>query len=109
MTKETLMTKLEGTREAEDSFWVNDETLRVREEAESTPAYDLEERTARFGEAVIDFAKKIPRGPVTDRIIGQLVGAATSVGAKYIEADDSVSKKRIFEVYWHLQKGSTRN
>jgi four helix bundle protein len=55
--------------------------------------YDLEERTARFGEAVIRFAKKIPRGPDNDRIIGQLVGAATSVGANYCEADDAVSKK----------------
>ena len=55
--------------------------------------YDLEERTARFGEAVIRFTKQIPRGPANDRIIGQLVGAATSVGANYCEADDAVSKK----------------
>jgi len=56
-------------------------------------AYDLEQRTAKFGEAVIDFARKVPRGPVTDRLIGQLVGAGTSVGANYCEADDAVSKK----------------
>jgi four helix bundle protein len=55
--------------------------------------YDLEERSARFGEAVIRFAKKIPRGPDNDRLIGQLVGAATSIGANYCEADDAVSKK----------------
>ena len=48
------------------------------------PVYDLEERTARFGEAVIDFAKTIPRDPVTERIISQLIGAGTSVGANYI-------------------------
>ena len=29
----------------------------IREEPEKTRVYDLEERTARFGEAVIDFAK----------------------------------------------------
>ena len=46
----------------------------------SKPAYDLEERTARFGEAMIDFAKRMPPGPLTDRIISQLVGAGTSVG-----------------------------
>jgi four helix bundle protein len=57
----------------------------------------LEERTARFGEAIIDFAKRIPRGPLTDRIIDQLVGAGTSVGANYIEADDSVSKKEFLK------------
>jgi four helix bundle protein len=33
------------------------------------------------------------QGPTTDRIISQLVGAGTSVGANYVEADDSVSKK----------------
>lgn len=55
--------------------------------------YDLEERTAQFGEAVIDFAKQVPRGPVTNRLIDQLVGAGTSVGANYCEADDAVSKR----------------
>jgi len=55
--------------------------------------YDLEERTARFGEAIIRFAKKIPQNPVNNRLIDQLVGAGTSVGANYCEADDAVSKK----------------
>ena len=54
---------------------------------------DLEERTALFGEAIIDFAKRIPINPVTERLIPQLVGAGTSVGANYCEADDAVSKK----------------
>ena len=55
--------------------------------------YDLEERTARFAEAVIEFAKRLPRGPVVRPLIGQFVRAATSVGANYCEADDAVSKK----------------
>ena len=55
--------------------------------------FDLEERTAKFGEAVITFCKRIPRGPGNDRIIGQLVGCGTSVGANYCEADEAVSKK----------------
>jgi len=55
--------------------------------------YDLEERTALFGEAIIEFAKKIPVNPVTTRLISQVVGAGTSVGANYCEADDAVSKK----------------
>ncbi|PYI94680.1 MAG: four helix bundle protein [Verrucomicrobia bacterium] len=67
--------------------------LIVREEPDEKRAYDLEERTAVFGETVIDFAKSIPQNPVTNRIIAQLVGAATSVGANYVEADDAVSKK----------------
>jgi four helix bundle protein len=55
--------------------------------------YDLAERTARFGEAIIAFVKRIPRNVVTNPLIGQLVRSATSVGANYCEADDAVSKK----------------
>lgn len=55
--------------------------------------YDLDERTALFGESIIDFAKKVPVNPVTSRLIPQLVAAGTSVGANYREADDAVSKK----------------
>jgi four helix bundle protein len=98
------MTKSEGAREYEDSFWMDGETSLVREESETKPIYDLEERTARFGEAVIDFAKKIPRDPVTDRIVSQLVGAGTSVGANYVEADDSVSKKEFLKCFGTSKK-----
>ena len=54
--------------------------------------YDLEERTAKFGEQVITFAKKIAWSPVNNRLIDQLVGAGTCVGANYCEADDGVSR-----------------
>ena len=55
--------------------------------------FDLEERTAQFGEAIIRFCKKIPRGPENNRLISQLVGSGTSVGANYFEANEGVSKK----------------
>jgi four helix bundle protein len=55
--------------------------------------FNLEERTAQFGEAVIAFAKKIPGSAVNNRLISQLVGAGTSIGANYCEANDCVSKK----------------
>jgi len=77
------------------AFWFDDSSA-VREEPSDSPKYDLEERTARFGEAVIDFAKTIPRNPVTNRLITQLVGAGTSIGANYCEADDAVSRKEFF-------------
>src|SRR5436190_23959937 len=93
MTKDEGMTKSKARDvPADDSFW-NDGAWIVREEAETKRVYDLEERTARFGEAIIDFAKTIPQNPVTNRIITQLIGAGTSVGANYVEADDAVSKK----------------
>jgi len=57
------------------------------------PPEGLAERTARFGEDIIRFAKKVPRNAVNNRLIDQLVGAGTSVGANYCEADDAVSGK----------------
>jgi four helix bundle protein len=57
------------------------------------PLEDLGERTVRFGENIIRFAKKVPRDAVNNRLIDQLVGAGTSVGANYCEADDAVSGK----------------
>lgn len=55
--------------------------------------YDLEERTAKFGEDIIIFVKQLPRNDITKRLIPQLIGAATSVGANYCEADCSESNK----------------
>lgn len=55
--------------------------------------YDLEERTQKFGEDIIEFAKKIPKNTITIPLISQLVKAGTSVGANYIEANGADSKK----------------
>ena len=55
--------------------------------------FDLEERTAVFGEKVIALAKKVPRSPINDELIGQFVGSGTSIGANYGEANDAESKK----------------
>jgi four helix bundle protein len=55
--------------------------------------YDLEERTAKFGEEIIDFARSLPKDEVTRLIIIQLVKCGTSVGANYCEADDAESRK----------------
>jgi four helix bundle protein len=70
------------------------------------PRQDLAERTARFGEAVIKFAKRIPQGPINNRLIDQLVGAATSIGANYCEADDSVSGKEFKQKIGFARKES---
>jgi len=55
--------------------------------------YDLEERTACFGEDILAFAKKLPKNPINMPLISQIVRAGTSVGANYCEADDGVSMK----------------
>jgi len=57
------------------------------------PKYDLEERTALFGEKIIEFAKTITRNPINNPLISQLIRAGTSIGANYMEADAAVSKK----------------
>ncbi|MDZ7261312.1 MAG: four helix bundle protein [candidate division KSB1 bacterium] len=55
--------------------------------------YDLEERTAQFGERIIEFAKTIPQNPINDPLISQGVRSGTSIGANYMEADATESKK----------------
>ncbi|MFC1656405.1 four helix bundle protein [Patescibacteria group bacterium] len=55
--------------------------------------YDLEERTAKFAEEVIELVKKIPETAITRSIISQLVRSSGSIGANYMEADGAESKK----------------
>lgn len=68
------------------------------------PPYNLGERTARFGEDVIEFCKKVPLGPRTNRLIDQLTGCGTSVGGNYCEADDAVSKKEFAHIIGTCRK-----
>jgi len=71
--------------------------------------FDFEERTSIFGEKIVRFAKQIPRGPVNDRLINQVVGAGTSIGANFCEANDCVSKKRLPKLRQTLHQGSKRD
>jgi four helix bundle protein len=66
--------------------------------------YDLEERSAVFGEAVIRFCRAIPIDAVTTRIITQLVSSAGSVGANYCEGDDAVSRKEFRQKIGYCKK-----
>jgi len=58
--------------------------------------YDLRERTARFGEEIIDFVKSLKRDEVSRPLIGQIVRSGTSIGANYMEADGAESKKDFY-------------
>src|SRR3989338_1910372 len=55
--------------------------------------YNLEERTAKFSEDIIVLCKKVPQDIVIKPIISQLVRAATSIGANYMEANGASSRK----------------
>jgi hypothetical protein len=48
--------------------------------------YDLEERTAKFGEDIIEFAKKILKNSVTVSLITQLVKAATKCRSQLLRS-----------------------
>ena len=65
----------------------------VKTQSSSGKKYDLEERTAKFGEAVITYIRMIEKNEVTRPLVSQLVRSATSVGANYMEADGAESKK----------------
>ena len=55
--------------------------------------FDLQERTARFGEAIVRFCKRMPVDSTTGPLKSQLVRCGTSNGANYIEANESFSRK----------------
>ncbi len=55
--------------------------------------YDLEERTGKFGEEIIVFAKILERNEINRPLISQIVSSGTSIGANYMEADGAESKK----------------
>lgn len=55
--------------------------------------YDLEERTAKFGESVIQLCQKIKQDSIGGPLINQIVRSSTSIGANYCEANNASSKK----------------
>lgn len=57
-----------------------------------TKEYNLEERTAKFGENIILFCRDVKFTPISEPLINQLVRSATSVGANYMEANGACSK-----------------
>jgi len=62
-------------------------------EEKNTKRYDLEERTFKFAKRVRDFINKLSRNITNIEFGVQLAKAAGSVGANYIEANESLSKK----------------
>jgi four helix bundle protein len=70
----------------------NDETPPPRADRDEVK-FDLEERTAVFGEDVIRFLRGLKLDTVSRPLASQLVRSATSIGANYCEANDAESKK----------------
>lgn len=61
--------------------------------AQNPKQYDLEERTLKFSKETITFVKSLPRNIPNAEIANQLIRSASSIGANYIEANESLSKK----------------
>ena len=59
----------------------------------SSGKYDLEERTAIFGEKILEFCQKIQKTVINIPLISQLIRSSTSIGANYCEANGASSKK----------------
>ncbi len=55
--------------------------------------YTLEERTAKFGENVIEFCRELSKDSISSPLINQLVRSAISIGANYMEANGASSRK----------------
>ncbi len=55
--------------------------------------YDLEERTAMFGENVVEFCKFLPQNNISTPLLRQVIRSGTSIGANYCEADGAESGK----------------
>ena len=55
--------------------------------------YDLEDRTLAFAKSVRAFIKRLPKTAANMEDGRQLIRASGSVGANYIEANESLSKK----------------
>lgn len=63
------------------------------EQGNEKKVYDLEERTALYGERVRNFCLKLPKNIVNNEYIPQLIRAGSSPGANYIEANECIGDK----------------
>lgn len=62
-------------------------------QAQNSKIFDLAERTFRFAESCKKLLKTIPRTITNMEYCKQLARSSGSVGANYIEANESLSKK----------------
>lgn len=62
-------------------------------ETQSKKVYDLGERTKRFARRVREYVQSLPKSLANMEDGRQVIRSSGSVGANYIEADESLSKK----------------
>ena len=62
-------------------------------EIQNSKQYDLEDRTLNFAKTVRLFVKRLPKNIINFEDGRQLIRSSGSIGANYIEANESLSKK----------------
>lgn len=62
-------------------------------EIRNTKQYDLEDRTFKFAKNIFAYTKLFPKGIREMELTKQLIRSAGSIGANYIEANESLSRK----------------
>ena len=73
----------------------------------STKRYDLEDRTLKFAKDIRAFVKLLPGDSATREYIKQIVRSSGSIGANYIEANESLGKKD-FQMRLRIAKKESR-
>ena len=58
-----------------------------------TKKFDLEERSSKFAKEVVLFCRKLPRTQSNIEYTKQVIRSSASIGANYIEANESLGKK----------------
>jgi len=89
------MTKEDEAMTNDSARMTNDKTQSSNQVQSSNKPkpYDLEERTALFGEQVVRFANSLEKTIVSRELVSQLVRSSTSIGANYMEADAAESHR----------------
>jgi len=62
------------------------------------PSFDLVERTAAFGEEIVNFSKRIRPSRTNKALIGQLIDAATNIGGNYNQAHEGPSNQALLHL-----------
>ena len=92
MTNDTMLAKSEARNPKFETISKSETPCLAGRQANSKQ-YDLEGRALEFARAVRRFVKKLPRSISNIEDAKQVVRSSGSVGANYIEANESLSKK----------------
>jgi four helix bundle protein len=65
----------------------------MKDEIRNSKKYDLEDRTLVFAKNIRDFVRDLKKSAANSEYVSQLIRSSSSVGANYIEANDSLGKK----------------